>query len=1087
MEAGKPCVKTPLQLELLEQFYAKERYPTQSEMKNYAASLRLTLKQVRGWFVERRRKEKREKGGSELTSAYYAEKFRSICRSRETGKLSYPAIATINKPFRVQDRLWTPDYIISKILRKDGPALGADFDSIPDRSSSESPASRFAGQEAQGSPKRRKVCKRQDCNGKEVPGKKHGVGKGLITAWRVANPGAGCYPTGIGCDLVPSIASSQKLSVKRKQLKRPRPLRKDNCLGNKKQEKKARVPLQRRKQVVHKLTGRKECGLAVEEIASREQHDLFGDLIDDEELELKELQAGPNPVTCSAHFATSTLHRCSFCKDLLSKFPPVSLKMKQPFCIQPWHSSPEMVKQLFKVVHFLYTYAAVFDIRPFTVDDFAQAFHDKDSLLLVEVHLSLLKFLLSDIKRELSNGFPLQYSTSCKFLRLLQAVRHQDSVVDAWSRFLNPLTWTEILRQIFVAAGYGSKHSISSKELQSKREVNPMVKYGLAPGTLKGELFGILSHQGNKGLKVSELARSTQIGALELNCTMDALELLISSALSSDITLFEKISPSAYRLRISFTEENFQPDIEYSGTINDCSMNTVMDSSSDSEHDSGNSSLSQVDRQSWRRKQKASRLSVDNEIDESHPGEVWLLGLAESEYSNLRIEEKLNALVALVDLLRSISCFRYEKEKECGRDTFPRRLHYGSGAKIKRSTVKQNLTRPSWASLDQMHTRGDHPVDSSTSASKFLLNEGSSSKKNGPVEAGDGFNSHPMQSVFLGSDRRYNQYWLFLGPCSDSDPGHRRIYFESSEDGHWEVIDSEEAFGVLRSVLDNRGTREAFLCASLQKRERCLLQGMSSGNGISSGCRDGEACDQNLISQDSCSPVSDVDNTLSCCDSRNTPLALSGAINLQKGDYQKQNWYKLQAFDKWTWNSFYTTLNAVKYYRRSYLGSLARCEACHDLYWRDEKHCKVCHTTFELHFDLEEKYAIHVATCKAMGENDCSPTHKVLSSQLQSLKAAVYAVESAMPEDSLTGSWRQSAHNLWSKRLRRTSSLAELLQVLTDFVGAINEDWVSACSAAADSSSICEEVIKSFPPFPQTSAAVALWLVKLDALIAPFL
>lgn len=55
-----------------------------------------------------------------------------------------------------------------------------------------------------------------------------------------------------------------------------------------------------------------------------------------------------------------------------------------------------------------------------------------------------------------------------------------------------------------------------------------------------------------------------------------------------------------------------------------------------------------------------------------------------------------------------------------------------------------------------------------------------------------GRGSHPMQSVFLGSDRRYNRYWLFLGPCDAEDPGHKRVYFESSEDGHWECIDTEE-------------------------------------------------------------------------------------------------------------------------------------------------------------------------------------------------------------------------------------------------------------------------------------------------------
>ena len=38
-----------------------------------------------------------------------------------------------------------------------------------------------------------------------------------------------------------------------------------------------------------------------------------------------------------------------------------------------------------------------------------------------------------------------------------------------------------------------------------------MVKYGLRPGTLKGELFSILSNQGNNGMKVPDLARCVQV------------------------------------------------------------------------------------------------------------------------------------------------------------------------------------------------------------------------------------------------------------------------------------------------------------------------------------------------------------------------------------------------------------------------------------------------------------------------------------------------------------------------------------------------------------------------------------------------
>lgn len=38
-----------------------------------------------------------------------------------------------------------------------------------------------------------------------------------------------------------------------------------------------------------------------------------------------------------------------------------------------------------------------------------------------------------------------------------------------------------------------------------------MSKYGLRPGTLKGELFNNLLVQGNNGSKVSELAKSTAV------------------------------------------------------------------------------------------------------------------------------------------------------------------------------------------------------------------------------------------------------------------------------------------------------------------------------------------------------------------------------------------------------------------------------------------------------------------------------------------------------------------------------------------------------------------------------------------------
>lgn len=111
---------------------------------------------------------------------------------------------------------------------------------------------------------------------------------------------------------------------------------------------------------------------------------------------------------------------------------------------------------------------------------------------------------------------------------------------------------------------------------------------------------------------------------------------------------------------------------------------------------------------------------------------------------------------------------------------------------------QHSLPRPSWVHAGDFHgvretntSRELHPLDSFSLISKSCGKEKSSSVKDAKATEVS-TDLHPMQSIYLGSDRRYNRYWLFLGPCNEYDPGHKRVYFESSEDGHWEVIDTEE-------------------------------------------------------------------------------------------------------------------------------------------------------------------------------------------------------------------------------------------------------------------------------------------------------
>lgn len=1172
--------KTPFQLKSLEKYYSEDNYPKQTLMKEYAASLNLAYSQIRTWFVERRRKERREnelrgccksllggqpkygagKGGKIMnvnnllgrrksksssnsrygkvmnhesdqsmdsllsaesnsfrlnekpptsknyrSSSKYGEikydtsaRHHGPCNPRSTLSLkkrfpvsrSHLGVRQKNRSIRLQV-LFSKDHILKSIFRKDGPALGVEFDSLPSRSFGfQTDSGIHSCQDDGRALKRRKIlCSTAEPGNIQVhnvPSKKYGIGKGLMTVWRATNPKNLKRISEIqfvdGAQVRIPCESSVKETLCRAskgghQLKLvPR-----QCNWRKKLQENRRPTIRSSKvpctsEVYQKKTHWTICKLLLDE-PILEQSNALEKLVDDEELELKDLDAGPNPLRCSAHFALDGRHGCPLCKDLLAKFPPQTVKMTQPLCSRPWDTTPELVKKLFKVLCFLYSKATTLEICPFTLEDLAFAFTDKDSMLIGKIHVALLELLLLDVQRQVSSGLVLRASKDKdgRFLGFLHFVREQEIDVNVWCQSLNPLTWTEVLRQVLVASGFGSKSNTARREILNK-EMNLMAKYDLRPRTLKCELFNILSDQGSGGQKVSELAKASQIVSLDVPSTKEEIEELICLTLSSDVTLFEKIAPSAYRIRIKPDfegKEDFQSDSD-SGCVHDDSGGSSCSSSDD---ESGGSeeldSARREQRITMHRdhcKRSGQQLTKYTEIDESYSGEACVLGLMEGEYSDLSIDEKLDALIALIDLTGACSDLGMEEPSRVIPEAIPSILYHGSGAKIKKSLIHHQMLQ------DPEIT----PIPSRKGQSSKTMCAKNKDKS--------GHDSHPMQAIYLGSDRRYNKYWLFLGPCDIVDPGHRQIYFESSEDGHWEVINTAQALDALLSALDCRGRREARLFESLDKREAFLCQAMDMFTTAESISRQTPTESNN--SGEGSSLISDVDNIVESMESMDSHPGASGAAVLELGKSRKekkQKWDRLQAYDKWVWNGFYSGLNVVKRRKMMHMESLARCESCHDLYWRDAKHCRVCHATFELDFDLEEKYAIHVATCRAPEGSSDFPKHKVLPSRLQALKAASHAIEAGMPEGALSDMWTKSNHKLWVRRLQRTSSLSEFLQVFVDFVGAIKEGWLNECASTSAANAALDEIIVSFQTMPQTTSAVALWLVKFDALLAPHL
>ena len=84
-----------------------------------------------------------------------------------------------------------------------------------------------------------------------------------------------------------------------------------------------------------------------------------------------------------------------------------------------------------------------------------------------------------------------------------------------------------------------------------------------------------------------------------------------------------------------------------------------------------------------------------------------------------------------------------------------------------------------------------------------------------------------FRSQPLGLDRRHNRYWQFVTSYVADDPGCGRLYFESSEDGHWEVIDTEEVciccIFVISRAMDcfsfDMYFKSAILCLLSYRRE----------------------------------------------------------------------------------------------------------------------------------------------------------------------------------------------------------------------------------------------------------------------------
>lgn len=239
------------------------------------------------------------------------------------------------------------------------------------------------------------------------------------------------------------------------------------------------------------------------------------------------------------------------------------------------------------------------------------------------------------------------------------------------------------------------------------------------------------------------------------------------------------------------------------------------------------------------------QLGEEAEIDESQVGEPWVQGLVEGEYADLSVEERLNALVALVTVVNEGNAIRIALEERLEAATALKRQMWAEMQLEKRRHKEELLSRSHFPLLAGSNkTDGESPdPENMTSGTLSLYDQGQLDMNvpntdgaglgepfvgNGKIitglcnglvahEAGSSIGAAPgnhlaeksraqakadiglraeelyvFRSQPLGSDRRHNRYWQFVTGNGGQDPGCGRLFFESNSDGYWGVVDTEE-------------------------------------------------------------------------------------------------------------------------------------------------------------------------------------------------------------------------------------------------------------------------------------------------------
>ncbi|KAG8385512.1 hypothetical protein BUALT_Bualt03G0053000 [Buddleja alternifolia] len=704
-------------------------------------------------------------------------------------------------------------------------------------------------------------------------------------------------------------------------------------------------------------------------------------------------------------------------------------------------------------------------------------------------------------------------------------------------------------------------------------------RHRLTPGTVKFAAYHVLALEGSKGLNVIELAEKIQKSGLRDLTTSKTPEASISVALSRDPILFERVAPSTYCVRPAFRKDpadaesiiaaakekiqryangflvgqNADEEERDDDSDSDVAEATEIDAlatpldvekigePNEVESCSGNGKDKLLDATPLLNGIDGIDIAEDKpdqvvEIDESRSGELWVQGLTEGEYSDLSVEERLNALVTLIGIANEGNSIRVILEDRMDAANALKKQMWAEAQLDKRRMREEFITKYYDSTFNAAAEGGLSPL---VAENKIYDPPATTLQKDAScVVAEDARNSieNPAQDTFmgqfisqgqqngyttersrlqlksyighraeelyvyrslpLGQDRRRNRYWQFVASASSLDPGSGRIFVELTN-GYWRLIDSEKAFDALLTSLDTRGTRESHLHIMLQKIEvsfkECVRKNWLFPNIL----------DQNItkagheaIEVNSGLACSSVDSPRSAVCSTNSDIwepSLSFRIDLGRTLTEKNNFLKrYEDLQSWILKECFNSsmIYAMAYGKKRCLPLFEICDVCSATYDVKMDFCPFCNLLHEK-VGAKGNFSDH----NLMDETgiislNSSPL------RIRLIKALLTLLEVSIPSDALHSSWTEDCRNSWGLRLQNSSSVEDHLQILTQFEGAVKRDYLSAdfetteellCHSDSSRGGGHELTYPASVPYlpwiPKTTAALALRLLELDASI----